>query len=260
MFIDQSRVEDFNRDGFVIVPGVFSSGEVAAMLNAVEDGPRVATTTVTTKDVAGRPSRLAIWFEIGDDIWSAVSTAPRLVNSVRILLGEEVSFFHGKVILKEARQGGAWEWHQDYGYWYDQGFAFPRLISASIALDPATTQNGCLEVLKGSHKLGRVTHGRFGTQTGIDPARIKALEPMFECVKCEMTPGSILFFHCNLLHSSAPNLSEHPRRSVIMCYNALKNPQLLVGYEDNHNLKVKAEGRPCPVSAEDAILRAGAAV
>ena len=97
-------------------------------------------------------ARLAIWHELGDDIWAAASTNPRIVNNLRILLGEEIAFFHGKVMLKEAKQGGAWEWHQDYGYWYNQGFAFPRLISAFVALDAATKENGCLQVLRGSHR------------------------------------------------------------------------------------------------------------
>ena len=66
-------------------------------------------------------------------------------------MGEEITFFHGKVIFKEAKKGGAWEWPQDYGYCYDEGFAFPRMISASIAIDRATKKNGCLEVLRGSH-------------------------------------------------------------------------------------------------------------
>ena len=64
--------------------------------------------------------------------------------------------------MKEAKQGGAWEWHQDHGYWYDQGFVFPRMISALIAIDPATGKNGCLGMLRGSQQLGRVTHGSFG--------------------------------------------------------------------------------------------------
>jgi ectoine hydroxylase-related dioxygenase (phytanoyl-CoA dioxygenase family) len=255
MFLDQTLADQFARDGFIIVPDVFRADEIAAMIDAVESGRRVADTTMSTQDAAGRPSKLAIWFDLGDDIWSAVSTNPRLVNPLRILLGEEIAFFHGKVILKEARQGGAWEWHQDYGYWYDEGFAFPRLLSASIALDPATRENGCLEVLRGSHRLGRVTHGQFGTQTGIDPVRMKGLEPLFERVHCVMEPGSILFFHCNLLHCSGANLSPHPRRSVIMCYNALSNPQVEVGGAENvHGLKVTAEQRVCPVGADDAIV------
>src|SRR5688500_2615889 len=106
-FLDDSMAQQFHRDGFLIVPDVFTADEVAARLEAVEGGRRVADTTVATKDAAGRPSKLAIWFELGDDIWSAVSTCPRLVNGIRILLGEEIAFFHGKVILKEAKQGGA---------------------------------------------------------------------------------------------------------------------------------------------------------
>ncbi len=256
MFLDDVMVAQYQRDGFLIVPDVFSPDEVGAMLEAVETGQRVAQTTINPKDSQGRMSKLAIWFDLGDDIWSAVSTSPRLVNAIRILLGEETAFFHGKVILKEARQGGAWEWHQDYGYWYNQGFAFPRLMSASIALDAATRENGCLEVLRASQRLGRVQHGQFGTQTGIDPQRVKALEPLFEKVYCEMKPGAVLFFHCNLLHASGPNLSDKHRRSVIMCYNALTNPQLKLSYDDKHGLDIAAGSVPCPVSADDAILRA----
>jgi hypothetical protein len=259
MYLNDKDVAVFREQGFVIVPNVFTPEEVDRMSEAV-GGERVSKHTTALVDTSGLATKLAIWFEIGDDLWSAVTTCPRLVNPLRILLGEEIAFFHGKVILKEARKGGAWEWHQDYGYWYDQGFAFPRMISASIAIDRATTTNGCLEVLRGSHRLGRVTHGQFGTQTGIDPIRVKALEPLFERVPCAMEPGSVLFFDCNLLHCSAANLSEYPRRSVIMCYNALANPLLEIGYKDNLGLQVKAESRPCPVGPDDGILRAAQVV
>lgn len=255
MIIDQNAVQQYQRDGYLIVKELFTAAEVAALLEAVEHGDRVAQNTYGANDATGRAAKLAIWFNVGNDIWSALSTCPRLVNGVRILLGEDVAFFHGKVILKEARKGGAWEWHQDYGYWYDQGFAFPRLLSCWVALDPATRENGCLEVLKGSHQLGRVTHGKFGQQTGIDPTRVKALEPLFEKVYCEMQPGAVLFFHSNLLHASGPNNSDKHRRSVVMCYNALTNPQLEIGYVDPLGMASTAEKRACPVGPEDGILR-----
>ena len=128
-------------------------------------------------DSSGKATKLAIWCHLGKrDIWTAASTCPRIVSAARILLGEEIAFFHGKVMLKEAKKGGAWEWHQDYGYWYDQGYVFPRLISAFAALDPATKQNGCLQVLRGSHRLGRLNHVQVGSQSGADPSRIRALE------------------------------------------------------------------------------------
>jgi ectoine hydroxylase-related dioxygenase (phytanoyl-CoA dioxygenase family) len=228
------------------VEELFSEAEVAAMLREVEGGQRVAQTARGNADSSGRKAGIAIWHELGDDIWAAASTHPRIVNNVRILMREEIAFFHGKVMLKEAKSGGAWEWHQDYGYWYEQGFVFPRMMSAFVALDEATVENGCLQVLKGSHLLGRLEHGKVGQQTGTNTERIAQIEPLFERVHCTMKPGSVLFFHCNLLHTSAPNDSDFPRRSFIICYNALANPQLGTRY---------FEDRPCPVSAPDAILK-----
>jgi len=239
-------VADFDRDGYVLVEDVFSKREVAAMLRDVEEGERVANTKRGNADASGKKAGIAIWTELGHDIWAAASTHPSIVNTTRILLREEIAFFHGKVMLKEARSGGAWEWHQDYGYWYNQGFVFPRMLSAFVALDEATIENGCLQVLKGSHLLGRLEHGKVGDQTGTNIDRIAQIEPLFERVHCTMKPGSVLFFHCNLLHTSAANDSDYPRRSFIVCYNALANPQL----GPRH-----FEDRPCPVSALDGILK-----
>jgi hypothetical protein len=247
MYLTDLDVSNYHRDGYVLVERLFNKREVAAMIAAVESGGRVAGSQFVASDAAGKASRLALWFELGDDIWAAASTCPRIVNNIRILLGEEIAFFHGKVMLKEAHTGGAWEWHQDYGYWYDQGYAFPRLASVFVALDSATRENGCLQVLRGSHRLGRLNHGRVGSQTGADPSRIGEIEKLFDRVYCEMTPGSALFFHCNLLHSSAPNESDFDRRSFIMCYNALANPQFAE--------RKTSESRPCPVGPDDAIER-----
>lgn len=246
MILTPEQVADFERDGYVLLENVFSKEEVAAMLREVESGERVAKTKRGSSDASGKKAGIAIWTELGDDIWAAASTHPRVVNNVRILLREEIAFFHGKVMLKEARSGGAWEWHQDYGYWYNGGFVFPRMLSAFVALDEATVENGCLQVLKGSHLLGRLEHGKVGDQTGTNAERIRQLEPLFERVHCTMKPGSVLFFHCNLLHTSAANDSDFPRRSFIVCFNGLSNPQL--GRHD-------CEDRPCPVSSEDAVLK-----
>ncbi|CAG7637019.1 phytanoyl-CoA dioxygenase family protein [Paenibacillus allorhizosphaerae] len=245
--LSYKQVMDYERDGYVTVEGVFSQEDVDKMIDAVENGDRVARTVMTGQaDVSGKNSNLAIWHELGSDIWSAASTAPRVVNSVRILLGEDAAFFHGKVMLKEARTGGAWEWHQDYGYWYNQGFIFPNMISAFVALDEATIENGCLQVLRGSHLLGRLDHGKVGSQVGVEPRRLAQVESMFERVHCELKPGSVLFFHSNLLHASAANESERHRRSFIMCYTAVSNPQI------TKNGTVWRTS--CPISAEGAIL------
>jgi ectoine hydroxylase-related dioxygenase (phytanoyl-CoA dioxygenase family) len=124
---------------------------------------------------------------------------------------------------------------------------YPNLISAFVALDESTLENGCLRVLKGSHLMGRMDHGKVGTQTGVEPKRLNLAESLLEQVPCVMKPGSVLFFHSNLLHASSANDSDNHRRAFIICYNAVSNPQM------------KTSGpllRPsCPVGAEGDILK-----
>lgn len=223
--ITQEHRWAFERDGFVIVEGVFSPEETAILRHAAATQDRMKEARAT-RDAEGRPSRLSLSKEFTPDVWGHISRMPRVVRGAELLLGEAIYHWHSKVMLKDAREGGAWEWHQDYGYWYHDDPPFPRLISAMLAVTEADRSNGCLKVLKGSHLCGRIDHGKIGTQTGADPARVEALMKRLSMVTCELKPGSVLFFHCNLLHASDPNTSDRPRISYICCYNALGNPPL----------------------------------
>ena len=139
------------------------------------------------------------------------------------LLGGEVYHYHSKMILKDPKVGGAWAWHQDYGYWYQNGVLQPLLTSIFLAVDPCTRQNGCLQVIRGSHHCGRIDHVLTGDQAGADRERVEELLKRMPLDHVEMVPGDALFFHCNLLHSSAQNSSKYPRWALICCYNAARN-------------------------------------
>ena len=110
------------------------------------------------------------------------------------LLGDEIYLYHSKMMVKEAKVGGRWEWHQDYGYWYHNHCLYPDMGSVVISVDDANKSNGCLQVIKGSHKCGRIEHGCFGDQTVADPKRVDLLLENLECVYCEMRRGDALFF------------------------------------------------------------------
>ncbi|NIP84444.1 MAG: phytanoyl-CoA dioxygenase family protein, partial [Planctomycetales bacterium] len=116
----------------------------------------------------------------------------RIVDRVAQLLEDEPYHYHSKMIMKEAVTGGAWEWHQDYGYWYENGVLYPNLCSVYTAVDTATRENGCLQVLQGSHLLGRITHVKQGDQTCADPQRVAAVAQRLDLVFCEMDPGDVL--------------------------------------------------------------------
>ena len=152
-----------------------------------------------------------------------IARSERVVNRVEQLLTDEAYHYHSKMILKDAKVGGAWAWHQDYGYWYQNGLLFPNLCSVMIAVDNATEENGCLQVLKGSHKMGRINHILSGDQAGADLEYVEKAKERLKTVQCEMNAGDALFFHPNTLHCSAANLSDKARWALICCYNAKSN-------------------------------------
>ena len=80
-----------------------------------------------------------------------------------------------------------------------------------------------MQVLRGSHRMGRIDHNFAGEQTGADHDRMAECLDQFELVHCEMAAGTGLYFHSNLLHRSDANLSEHPRWGLICCYNTKHN-------------------------------------
>ena len=112
----------------------------------------------------GGKVRLSLWNHPGDTIYGMFARSNKMVNKVEELLGNEVYHYHSKMILKDPKIGGAWAWHQDYGYWYQNGLLYPDLVSVFIAVDKATRENGCLQVIKGSHLMGRIDHILTGDQ------------------------------------------------------------------------------------------------
>ena len=225
------EAEQYRRDGFVLVQRLFSSEEIGLLGRAAREDKALDDHAFGKADGEGGVVRLSLWNHPGDGIYGMFARCRSMVDSAELLLGGEVYHYHSKMIMKEPRIGGAWAWHQDYGYWYQNGVLFPLLTSVSIAVDRATKENGCLQVLKASHLAGRVDHTLTGDQAGADLERVNELAKRLGLVYVEMDPGDVLFFHCNLLHRSDQNRSEHPRWSMICCYNAARNDP----YKDAHH-------------------------
>ena len=81
-------------------------------------------------------TELVLWNHPGDDLFGAIARCARIVSAMELLLGGEVYHYHSKLIAKQPRTGGGFHWHQDFGYWYENGILFPDLASVMIAVDP----------------------------------------------------------------------------------------------------------------------------
>jgi ectoine hydroxylase-related dioxygenase (phytanoyl-CoA dioxygenase family) len=178
-----------------------------------------------------------------------IARCGRVAGGAEKLLGGEVYHYHSKLTMKRPGGGGRWEWHQDYGYWYQNGCLYPDMLSVAVALEPATRENGCMQLLAGSHKLGRLEHGRVAGQTGADPERVEQALGRLALIHCEMAPGDALFFHANTLHCSAANNSDRSRNLLICCYNKATNDP----YKDHHHPRYT----PLALVPDEAVLAAG---
>lgn len=219
----KQQVEQFNRDGYLIVRSLFDQEEMDLLIHKSKADAGLQEDAYGRLDKGGRTIKLALWNDPKDDLYGMFSRCRRIVDNMETLLDGEVYHYHSKMILKEPQTGGAWEWHQDYGYWYNNGCLLPDMASCMIAVDKATQENGCLQVIKGSHLMGRIEHGVVAGQTGADQERVEAALERMELVYCEMDPGDAVFFHGNTLHRSEANTSDKPRWALICCYNTARN-------------------------------------
>ena len=251
-----SQIRQYERDGYLIIRDFLNTDEVAKLYQVAIDDSAVSKNAINVNDSSGKRSKLSLWYKPGNDVYGLLTRSERLVDAVDALLDKNadgsdagVCHFHSKLMQKEPRLGGAWEWHQDYGYWYKNEFLLPdQMMSVMVAITDANRENGCLQVIKGSHKMGRVEHGFAGEQVGASQRYVDLALKTMELVYVELKAGDVLFFHSNILHRSEANLSDNPRWSMISCYNRQSN----VGY--NESASSSASITPIDVVPDEALL------
>lgn len=244
------QMKAYEDDGLVIVRGLFDAEEVDLLRRAMEQDPLVGQHSLLRGDGEGGATRISLWNRAGDSVYGLAARSARVVDTAEALIGEPVYHFQSKLTAKDPYVGGAWAWHQDYGYWYYNGCLRPDMLSCMIALDRTDRDNGCLQIIKGSHKLGRIDHVPVSDkQNSADPKRLEWITERYETVYCELDPGDAVIFHCNALHRSDQNRSPNRRWTLLVCYNAVSNDSL-VREDDRYFV-------PLDKVDDDAIKRAG---
>jgi ectoine hydroxylase-related dioxygenase (phytanoyl-CoA dioxygenase family) len=206
---------DFERDGWVVAHGVVGADELSAM--------REVFATIIPEIV----------YPSGPDgvLWEITGASPAFEPLARIardrrfgaLVGEalgarRVQLLQDSLLYKPAHDGGTVEWHQDHRY---VGYLTPpRVVALRIALHAEDRDNGCMQVVDGSHTWGPVGGINALTESRIDsllPALSSAQrEALAGARPLELAPGDVSIHHCLTLHGSPPNRSDRPRRTIIL--------------------------------------------
>jgi ectoine hydroxylase len=225
MKLSASQLQQFDDQGFVFLPELFKPPEVDSLLRDIP-ALQARATDGNLQEKTGVARQLYTSHR-DSPAFKALSGHPRILEGIHQIVGNSVYIWHSKINMKESFEGTVWLWHQDYGYWFHDGVD-PKLVSAMVYLDESTHENGCLMVIPGSHRLGRVEHFPDETTTSykqwtIPIPKLREITHDRSVVSLPGKPGSTVIFHCNLIHGSNHNMAPLPRRSVIFAYNDIDN-------------------------------------
>lgn len=172
-----------------------------------------------------------------DDLCAALVRHPALVGAAQALIGGPVYVYQFKVNLKQAHEGAAWPWHQDFSFWNQQdGMRRPDAVNLAIALDPIHEGNGPLTVVPGSHRGGLLdlpdpadTSDDWRRHVSADLAYTVREETVEKLAREHGTAlitgeaGEVHAFHPSIVHSSTNNSSSDRRALLLITYNAVGN-------------------------------------
>lgn len=220
----------FERDGYVVIKGLLKQSEATMLKYAVENCEPMQKLKSQAQERWATGRRAAfetifVWNDVtGDDMFCKATRRDALFSRLKTFFDDDVYLYHNKVTLKYPGVDG-FRYHQDYFYWYDMGNLYPDMATAQIALDPCNKRNGCLSVIPGTHKLGRLNHTSLtqSADSGVDDERLQEILKRFPVVDVELEMGDAVLFHANLLHGSGHNTSEEARVTLLGCYNTKHN-------------------------------------
>jgi phytanoyl-CoA hydroxylase len=208
--LTNEQVQTYKNDGFLVIDDVLTKEELMLYRQLTE----ASNISSLRKELQGREKDSTIHM-LGLTSMSPeflnLARHPRIVSCITNLLGADIQLQHSKLATKPSTKGvGIFPWHQDFMFYPHTN---TDLLSVMIMLDDATLDNGCMQMVKGSHKLGFLDHTNDGYFTGScreskyweDPSKVIDIMPK---------AGGISIHHGLTLHGSGPNLSGEPRRGI----------------------------------------------
>lgn len=251
MHLSSEQIERYEQDGYLFLQAAFSEAEIERFEAALpplflQDTPRriLETDGVTVRSLYGAHA--------DDARCAALVRDGRMLHPARQLVGDDVYVYQFKINSKLAFGGEHWAWHQDFIYWQrEDGVPAPRMATVAVFLDDVNEFNGPLVLVPGSHAEGVIdvdarsakpaAYGDSPDWVASLTADIKysvprdtvaALASRRGLVAPKGPRGSLLFFHPNLVHASAANISPFNRIVALVTYNSV------------HNLPVHGDWRP----------------
>jgi phytanoyl-CoA hydroxylase len=197
----------YDREGYLVFPDVLDPELVRLASDHVE--------WLRRKHPDLRPESLHHQLMWDDPFWIRLVSDPRLLDRAELIIGPSIGLFASHYICKPGGDGLPVLWHQDASYWPLEPM---EVVTAWLAVDDSTVENGCMRVIPGSHRGPRLTHRKHDKEavlhTEIDPSELDTSA----AVDIEIPAGGISLHHPWLVHGSNPNHSAKRRCGLTIRY------------------------------------------
>ena len=236
MKLTSDQLAEFDQEGWVFLPDVFSQAEIDVLMAAVPEIFAMRRDEVW-REKDGEAVRTAFAAHNYNEAFRRLGAHPRLLEPVMQLVDGPVYMHQFKINGKAAFDGDVWQWHQDYGTWArDDLMPEPRAMNIALFLEEVTEFNGPLMFIPRSHKAGVIEAGHDTLTTSyplwtLDKQTVTRLAEEGGMVAPRGKAGSMLLFHSNLVHASPGNISPWDRTIVY----------LSLCHVDNHIRQFKRE-------------------
>jgi ectoine hydroxylase len=233
MKLTTTHIEQFDRDGYLFFPGLFTPEETQTLTDAVP-ALYARREAYNVREKGKDAVRTNFAAHLYSEPFARLARHPRMIEPVEALFGEKLYMHQFKINGKMAFEGDVWQWHQDYGTWKnDDLMPTERAMNVAIFLDDVNEYNGPLMFIPGSHKRGVIDARHDLTTTSyplwtVDNELIRQLVERAGgkdggIVSPKGPAGSMILFHSCLVHASSSNLSPYNRVSVYLSLCAVGN-------------------------------------
>jgi ectoine hydroxylase len=228
MRLTAAQLDQYRRDGFLVLPALFSPAEVQVLK---DDLPRLyAEDTPANFREKNGLVRTAMGLHLRSAVYAKAVRHPRLVEpAMQILDDDRLYVQQVKVNVKEAFGGDVWQWHYDFATHHgEDGVPKPLALNLHILLDEVSEFNGPLWFIRGSHKGGPVPASLDTVTTSyplwvVDNKTVAGLIERGAIVSAKGPPGTALIFGDSLVHGSPANMSPWSRRIFSSILNPVSN-------------------------------------
>ena len=236
--LSPAQVDQFDRDGYLVLDTLFSDEEVAFLQGAagrlLADPDALDADTIITER-GSREIRSIFEIHRQSPVMARLAADKRLAAVARFLLGDEVYIHQSRLNYKPGFQGKEFYWHSDFETWHvEDGMPRMRALSMSVLLAENTPHNGPLMLIPGSHRTFLACAGETPDDHYKSSLRKQEYGVPDEDCLAELAhehgiaaptgkPGLVVIFDCNIMHGSNGNITPFPRANAFLVYNAVSN-------------------------------------